>query len=63
MRSSRVLGNSDVGAAALTLDVFLFRAICGNHLIRGFQHVAGFGRRHVGTTSQDAWTHALAGVR
>ena len=26
-----ILRNSDVGAAALTLDVFLFRAICGNH--------------------------------
>ena len=26
-----ILRNSDVGAAALTLDVFLFRAVCGNH--------------------------------
>ncbi|MBY0493324.1 MAG: hypothetical protein K2Y23_03845 [Cyanobacteria bacterium] len=25
-----ILRNSDVGAAALTLDVFLFRAVCGN---------------------------------
>lgn len=26
-----ILRNSDVGAAALTLDVFLFRVVCGNH--------------------------------
>ena len=58
-----ILRNSDVGAAALTLDVFLFRAVCANHIIWGFQHVAGFRRRHVGTTIQDAWTHSLAGVR
>ena len=58
-----ILRNSDVGAAALSLDVFLFRAICGNHIIWGFQHVAGFRRRHMGTMIQDAWTHSLAGVR
>ena len=58
-----ILRNSDVGAAALTLDVFLFRVVCGNHIIWGFQHVAGFRRRHVGTSIQDAWTHSLASVR
>jgi hypothetical protein len=31
-----ILRNSDVGAAALTLDVFLFRMVCGNHIIWGF---------------------------
>jgi hypothetical protein len=58
-----ILRNSDVGAAALTLDVFLFRAVCGNHLIWGFQHVAGFRRRHVGASIQDAWTTSLNDVR
>ena len=58
-----ILRNSDVGAAALTLDVFLFRVVCGNHIIWGFQHVAGFRRRHVGTSIQDAWTSSLASVR
>ena len=48
-----ILRNSDVGAAALTLDVFLFRMVCGNHIIWGFQHVAGFRRRHVGASIQD----------
>jgi hypothetical protein len=52
-----------VGAAALTLDLFLFRMVCGNHIIWGFQHVAGFRRRHVGTSIQEAWTSSLAQVR
>src|SRR2546428_522025 len=57
------LRNSDVGAAALTLDLFLFRMVCGNHLIWGFQHVAGFRRRHVGASIQEAWTTSLDAVR
>ncbi len=58
-----ILRNSDVGAAALTLDVFLFRVVCGNNIIWGFQHVAGFRRRHVGTSIQEAWSDSLASVR
>src|SRR6187431_2109919 len=58
-----ILRNSDVGAAALTLDVFLFRVVCGNHIIWGFQHVAGFSRRHMGTSIQDAWATSLNDVR
>jgi hypothetical protein len=52
-----------VGAAALTLDLFLFRMVCGNHIIWGFQHVAGFRRRHVGASIQDDWTRSLEHVR
>ena len=58
-----ILRNSDVGAAALTLDLFLFRMVCGNHIIWGFQHVAGFRRRHVGASIQEAWTMSLDHVR
>ena len=58
-----ILRNSDVGAAALTLDVFLFRLVCGNHLIWGFHHVAGFRRRHIGPSIQEAWTSSLNDVR
>src|SRR5207249_9045618 len=58
-----ILRNSDVGAAALTLDVFLYRAVCGNAIIWGFQHVAGFRRRHVGASIQSAWTASMDTVR
>src|SRR5437660_11231134 len=58
-----ILRNSDVGAAALTLNVFLYRAVCANPLIWGFQHVAGFRRRHVGASIQEAWTTSLDNVR
>src|SRR3989337_3297764 len=58
-----MLRNSDVGAAALSLDLLLFRAVCANHIIWGFQHVAGFRRRHIGASIQDAWTTSLDGVR
>ena len=37
--------------------------VCGNHLIWGFQHVAGFRRRHVGASIQEAWTTSLDQVR
>jgi hypothetical protein len=58
-----ILRNSDVGAAALTLDLFLFRAVCANHIIWGFQHVASFRRRHVGASIRQAWTGSLDAVR
>ena len=58
-----ILRNSDVGAAALTLDVFLYRVVCGNNIIWGFQHVAGFRRRHVGASIHEAWTDSLHSVR
>ena len=58
-----ILRNSDVGAAALTLDLFLFRAVCGNHIIWGFHHLAGFRRRHVGASIHEAWADSLESVR
>ena len=58
-----ILRNSDVGAAALTLDVFLYRAVCANHVVWGFKHVVGFRRRHVGASIQDEWTASLSAVR
>jgi hypothetical protein len=58
-----MLRNSDVGAAALSLDMFLFRAVCANHIMWGFHHVAGFRRRHIGASIHHAWTHSLGEVR
>lgn len=57
-----ILRNSDVGAAALSLDMFLFRAVCGNHIIWGLQHVASFRRRHVGASIHEAWHDSLTDV-
>lgn len=56
-----ILRNSDVGAAALTLEMFLFRAVCGNHIIWGLQHVVGFRRRHVGASIHEAWHDSQIG--
>ena len=33
------------------------------YIIWGFQHVAGFRRRHVGASIQEAWTTSLEGIR
>jgi hypothetical protein len=35
----------------------------GANLFGGFQHVAGFGRRHVGASIQTAWTASMDAVR
>jgi hypothetical protein len=47
-----IIRNSDVGAAALTLDLFLFERVCGNNIIWGFKHMAGFRRVHRGNERQ-----------
>lgn len=47
-----IIRNSDVGAAALTLDLFMFERVCGNNIIWGFQHMAGFRRVHRGDERQ-----------
>jgi hypothetical protein len=58
-----ILRNSDVGAAAISIHLFLFRAVCGNHLIWGFQHVATFRRAHVSESIHDAWEASLQRAR
>jgi hypothetical protein len=54
-RSAVHLRNSDVGAAALTLDLFVSRR--AQPLIWAFT-VAGFRRRHVGASIHEAWTES-----
>jgi hypothetical protein len=41
--------NSEVGAAGVTLEQILLRAICGNHLLWGAVMDKAFRRRHVGS--------------
>jgi hypothetical protein len=58
-----ILRNSDVGAESLILDMFLFRGVCGNHIIWGFRRIATFRRRHVGATIHEEWTISLNTIR
>jgi len=59
-----ILRNSTVGAAALTLDLFLYRYVCGNNIIWGFRHLANFRRRHVGQgdTLYANWLNAVSEI-
>lgn len=43
-----IVENSEVGAAALKLTRFLYREMCGNHIIWGASEVMDFSIRHVG---------------
>ena len=56
-----ILRNSEVGAACLSVETFLFRVVCGNHIIWSAENHRQFKRRHVGTAARD-WSHVLATV-
>ncbi len=56
-----ILRNSEVGAACLSIETFLFRVVCGNHIIWSAENHRQFKRRHVGTAGRD-WSHTLAHV-
>jgi hypothetical protein len=43
-----LIRNSEVGAAAITIEQILFRFICGNHILWGAVIDRKFKRRHVG---------------
>lgn len=43
-----IVENSEVGAAALKLTRFLYRCMCGNHIIWGASKVVELSIRHVG---------------
>ena len=48
-----ILRNSDVGCRRPHPRCVPVSMVCGNHIIWGFQHVAGFRRRHVGASIQN----------
>jgi hypothetical protein len=51
-----IVQNSEVGASALKLVRFLYRAMCGNHIIWGASDVLEINVRHVGT-ARLRWHH------
>lgn len=51
-----IIRNSEVGAACLSVETFLFRYVCGNHMIWGIEARERTKRRHVGLDSSDAET-------
>lgn len=55
-----IVRNSEVGAAAFKLKTFLFREVCGNHIIWGARDVKDVRIPHVGRT---AGARALASTR
>jgi hypothetical protein len=57
-----ILRNSDVGAAALTLDLFLHRGVCGNHIIWGFHHLVSLRRRHIGASIDIDYRDSLEAI-
>ena len=43
-----MIRNSEVGACSITIDLILFRYVCGNHMLWGAMYDQRFKRRHVG---------------
>ncbi len=54
-----IVENSEVGAAALKLTRFLYRAMCGNHIIWGASKVIDLSIRHVGQARNKWGTIAM----
>ncbi len=51
--------NSEVGAGAFKICTFLYRFICGNHIVWDAQNVTEISIKHVGNADDRAW-HNLA---
>lgn len=46
------VSNSEVGARALRLSLFLFDTVCGNHIVWGSRALGDISMRHVGTARE-----------
>lgn len=57
-----IVENSEVGASALKLTRFLYREMCGNHIIWGASDVVDISIRHVGDAKR-AWQAFAVRVR
>lgn len=57
-----IVENSEVGASALKLTRFLYREMCGNHIIWGASKVLEISVRHVGS-ARHRWGGYFAAIR
>jgi hypothetical protein len=57
-----IVQNSEVGASALKLTRFLYREMCGNHIIWGASNVMEIKVRHIGN-ARYRWGHYEAELR
>lgn len=57
-----IVENSEVGASALKLTRFLYREMCGNHIIWGASDVLEIKVRHIGDARQ-RWSYYQAAIR
>lgn len=57
-----IVENSEVGASSLKLTRFLYREMCGNHIIWGASKVVDFNIRHIGQ-ARERWGNFAVQVR
>lgn len=57
-----IVENSEVGASALKLTRFLYREMCGNHIIWGASEVMDMSIRHIGE-ARDRWQQFAVKIR
>lgn len=55
--------NSEVGDSAFKLATFLYRFVCGNHIVWGAKNVREISVRHVGRANSEAWARMAIMVR
>lgn len=49
------ISNSEVGAASFVVTRFLYRTVCGNHIVWGAKDVSEFRLRHIGSADDRAF--------
>lgn len=54
-----IVSNSEVGASKLRMTRFLYREMCGNHIIWGAESVVDLALRHVGTIREQLQSWGL----
>ena len=55
--------NSEVGDCSLAITSFLYRSVCGNHILWGAKNVNEIRIRHIGSASEKAWMQLAVEVK